>query len=509
MKLRQISVTLLIGCVIYFLSLAHECIADFSCPPGWKSTNSFSTACIKVFNSITNRDEARKTCQAYGGDLVRILDMTRRRFLADMLLPGVFYWTGHKYSSEGKLLKSIDDIEEKKTSLAEYDACVTLLIKVVDVPCRNQASSICEIPPVCESNTYGSNCSKRCSPHCGGANNSCDNRNGSCVYGCISGYHGDSCESACEDNTYGPDCLEKCSPNCGGANNSCDTINGSCLFGCLDGYRGALCDSVCENNTYGANCSKRCSPHCAGASCDNRNGSCANGCVDGYHGEFCASVCESNTYGSNCSKRCSPHCGGANNSCDNRNGSCVYGCISGYHGDSCESACEDNTYGPDCLEKCSPNCGGANNSCDTINGSCVFGCLDGYRGALCDSVCENNTYGENCSKPCSPNCASNNTCDKINGTCVFGCLYGYQGALCDIEIKSVTARSRNIIYTTTAIISSVVFFLVVLCACGAMVPMNRAMNQPWGSTGHNSQTEYEEQPFYYSFRYSYSDTIYN
>ncbi|KAK3778575.1 hypothetical protein RRG08_059543 [Elysia crispata] len=75
MKLQQISISLSIGCVISFFILAHECIADFSCSTGWKSINPFSAKCINVSTSTKKWDEARKSCQAYGGDLVQISNM--------------------------------------------------------------------------------------------------------------------------------------------------------------------------------------------------------------------------------------------------------------------------------------------------------------------------------------------------------------------------------------------------------------------------------------------------
>ncbi|KAK3705405.1 hypothetical protein RRG08_033985 [Elysia crispata] len=94
---------------------------------------------------------------------------------------------------------------------------------------------------------------------------------------------------------------------------------------------------------------------------------------------------------------------------------------------------------------------------------------------------------------------------KINGSCEFGCLDGYQGELCDSEIKSATSWNWTPIYTTEAIIYSIVFFMAVFLACVAMVPMNRNKHQARSSTRQNSSIECEEELVY--FEHSYSDTI--
>ncbi|KAK3759975.1 hypothetical protein RRG08_006442 [Elysia crispata] len=103
---------------------------------------------------------------------------------------------------------------------------------------------------VCGNKTYGPACSNNCSPYCGGEKKICNHINGSCVHGCVDGYQGEICDRGemcdreCENNTYGVNCSKHCSPFCGGADNSCDNINGSCVNGCIDGYYGELCDAV-------------------------------------------------------------------------------------------------------------------------------------------------------------------------------------------------------------------------------------------------------------------------
>ncbi|KAK3705404.1 hypothetical protein RRG08_033984 [Elysia crispata] len=278
MKLQQISVSLSIGCVIYFFTLALDCItvADFSCAPGWKSYPYLAT-CIKAFTSSKNWYEAKNVCQEEGGDLVKFRDKKKVKFLADNVLSvhGT-YWIGKKFYLKGYMNDCVE-----YTYFGYFVPNINL--------CTKPFYFICEVPSVCENNTYGANCSNRCSPHCGGANNSCDITNGSCANGCVGGYHGELCESVCENNTYGANCSNRCSPHCGGANNSCDITNGSCANGCVGGYRGEFCESVCEDNTYGVSCSKRCSPHCSGVNntCDKTNGTCVFGCVHGYGGALC------------------------------------------------------------------------------------------------------------------------------------------------------------------------------------------------------------------------------
>lgn len=48
--------------------------------------------------------------------------------------------------------------------------------------------------------------------------------------------------TGCENNTYGMDCSKKCSEGC--VNGSCDVKDGTCLHGCLDGYNGNKCFGI-------------------------------------------------------------------------------------------------------------------------------------------------------------------------------------------------------------------------------------------------------------------------
>lgn len=51
-------------------------------------------------------------------------------------------------------------------------------------------------PGFCHNNTYGENCSKKCSPNCGGQNTTCNFSTGICLYGCVRGFVGNVCSEA-------------------------------------------------------------------------------------------------------------------------------------------------------------------------------------------------------------------------------------------------------------------------------------------------------------------------
>ncbi|KAK3765887.1 hypothetical protein RRG08_053115 [Elysia crispata] len=193
--------------------------------------------------------------------------------------------------------------------------------------------------------------------------------------------------TTCANQTYGANCSKKCSTNCRGPNSDCEDVNGFCIFGCDDGYQGVKCEQACDSKKFGANCSKTCSEMCGGPNktCNNVNGFCTLGCIDGYQGHRCQDPCDSKKFGANCSKTCSEMCGGPNKTCNNVNGFCTLGCIDGYQGHRCQDPCEDNTFGADCSETCSKTCAGPKKLCNHVNGSCIFGCDDGYQGERCEN----------------------------------------------------------------------------------------------------------------------------
>ncbi|KAK3804094.1 hypothetical protein RRG08_053158 [Elysia crispata] len=183
----------------------------------------------------------------------------------------------------------------------------------------------------CLVGTYGVNCLHHCSSHCGGEFKECDRRNGTCLRGCVVGYRGELCDTVCEKGTYGSDCSKVCSPTCA-PKQGCDNENGSCIS-CLPGYVGPQCETDCDRGTYGENCLQQCSPNCQDKSCDKRSGLCLFGCVNGYRGSQCNKVCDGGTYGANCLQHCSSNCHG--NACDGKHGMCLYGCVDKYKGALC------------------------------------------------------------------------------------------------------------------------------------------------------------------------------
>ncbi|XP_067664385.1 uncharacterized protein [Haliotis asinina] len=136
----------------------------------------------------------------------------------------------------------------------------------------------------CIPTMYGTSCDQTCSSNC--MENQCQNRSVlECSTGCIAGFWGKYCEHLCDKdclrctrssglcmeckrNTYGHHCEKNCSMNC--FDRKCNNT-GTCVSGCLSGYHG--------NNCL-LKCSKRCSI------CGQKSGACSK-CVAGWTGENC------------------------------------------------------------------------------------------------------------------------------------------------------------------------------------------------------------------------------
>ncbi|RUS75112.1 hypothetical protein EGW08_017119 [Elysia chlorotica] len=97
---------------------------------------------------------------------------------------------------------------------------------------------VCEVKAACNVHIYGKNCSV-CSLHCRGPNNTCEESNGTCLLGCDMGYQGSKCEDKCANNTYGENCTNRCSVGCVGS--TCNHVTGICEDGCYVGYQGNFC----------------------------------------------------------------------------------------------------------------------------------------------------------------------------------------------------------------------------------------------------------------------------
>ncbi|XP_022327885.1 uncharacterized protein LOC111127136 [Crassostrea virginica] len=83
----------------------------------------------------------------------------------------------------------------------------------------------------CSFGRYGPDCREKCSAHCRG-NLTCDPVSGKC-FSLFS-------DEVCEPGWYGENCSRPCSAHC--LNFSCHVTNGTCLFGCRTGWITSACD---------------------------------------------------------------------------------------------------------------------------------------------------------------------------------------------------------------------------------------------------------------------------
>ncbi|CAG5114847.1 unnamed protein product, partial [Candidula unifasciata] len=157
----------------------------------------------------------------------------------------------------------------------------------------------------CRIDTYGEGCNSSCTDNCLQPNRtdttSCNHITGMCLYGCRQvGFTGSHCTQECGKGTYGQGCQEECSQECVASRNplesSCDHVNGSCLYGCQSGYIGVTCVDKCPTGKFGVGCKQSCSDRCAHSnnpstsSCYHVDGICRFGCEHGATGAFCSDV---------------------------------------------------------------------------------------------------------------------------------------------------------------------------------------------------------------------------
>lgn len=141
--------------------------------------------------------------------------------------------------------------------------------------CRNCQGNRCEgytgiCLSSCNHGWYGEKCDRKCSSNC--ETSFCDSALG-CT-NCLSGHLGPDCE-LCESNTYGKNCslscknCQDCDPVLGCKecisgfhgldcnlscpqdcrNKKCDRFSGHCRDGCNDGFWGETCETPCKGNT--------------------------------------------------------------------------------------------------------------------------------------------------------------------------------------------------------------------------------------------------------------------
>ncbi|XP_046337962.2 receptor-type tyrosine-protein phosphatase mu-like [Haliotis rufescens] len=145
----------------------------------------------------------------------------------------------------------------------------------------------------CNQGMFGKKCKSSCSNKC--LNGTCY-QNGSCI-ACVKGHYGKQCREKCSRNCgseicsrdgscspckpgyFKTQCQEKCSDNC--LNRTCSQNNGTCYYGCVSDWHGDTCAVKCPAN-------------CATDKCSRDNGSCADGCIDGSYGQHCNLTCSSN-----------------------------------------------------------------------------------------------------------------------------------------------------------------------------------------------------------------------
>lgn len=144
-------------------------------------------------------------------------------------------------------------------------------------------------PSACQAAT----CNK-CSAHC--LQQACFPAD-ECVYGCVKGWYGRSCEMPCpirckqslltcdcrfcEGDFWGPDCETPCSSHCRRTPinvTACYSPTGECALGCMAGFWGHTCENTCAPR------------HCDDTSCYRTSGSCT-ACQPGWCGYDCLTPC--------------------------------------------------------------------------------------------------------------------------------------------------------------------------------------------------------------------------
>ncbi|XP_053400767.1 cell death abnormality protein 1-like [Mercenaria mercenaria] len=344
-----------------------------------------------------------------------------------------------KYSTEGVLCYQHDASIPQETTVQV--TCTGVPIgNLIRLQLANTSTQlvICDfrVYEGCDNGFFGSDCSEHCSSTCYPSRHfTCDNIEGTCLNGCVSGWKGTRCENECERGYWGRDCAETCG-NCFSA--TCNNTNGHCPNGCDAGFkRTDLCTEKCSNGYYGKDCKGECSSTCVRSSwpaiCDNVNGSCLEGCTAGWKGLQCQTTCEEGRWGNGCANKCGK-C--SFTTCNNVNGECLNGCVGGFKLTKlCDQECDNGTYGVNCSSMCSANC---NSVCNKVKGTCSP-CKAGWKGTNCTTECEPGKWGINCGKDCGK-CKSESTCNRSNGTCFGGkCMQGYKlTERCDEECDAGT-----------------------------------------------------------------------
>lgn len=92
----------------------------------------------------------------------------------------------------------------------------------------------CKTP--CDKGSFGPRCGEKCG-RCRDFQQ-CFHKDGACLTGCDPGFEGDLCKTSCSHGFFGLNCSETCIETCDGCNN----VNGICDYGCISGWKGRICN---------------------------------------------------------------------------------------------------------------------------------------------------------------------------------------------------------------------------------------------------------------------------
>uniref|UniRef100_K1R071 Scavenger receptor class F member 2 n=1 Tax=Magallana gigas TaxID=29159 RepID=K1R071_MAGGI len=259
-----------------------------------------------------------------------------------------------------------DDLPASQKTTAHRTRCYTdntthpdVLPHIIDIPCKHTARYVIvettydapEDDPVagamleiCEIEV--SDCLATC------INQTCNDTNGHCTFGCATGNWDPKCGSVCPANCQDRKCFrenglcETCKQGYWGnyCNQTCSTFCNEHICSKSDGR----CNKGCIMERYGDFCDKVCSPGCVKGSCDTQRGA----------------WCDSTHYGLNCTKKCSVNC---TIGCTKDTGVC-YSCVEGKFGEYCDKKC-----GIGCVS-----------GCDQYSGQCV--CKHGWQSDRCEGI---------------------------------------------------------------------------------------------------------------------------
>ncbi|XP_048252749.1 uncharacterized protein LOC124144893 isoform X2 [Haliotis rufescens] len=130
---------------------------------------------------------------------------------------------------------------------------------------------------LCPDGFYGTNCALRCG-NCINDVKMCNRSTGACPRGCTAGWLGETCLQSCSVGMYGVNCTSECQ-HC--LNFQCNNRDGSCIDGCIGNFSMPLCQD-CLSTHYGEACNETCGKCQGNTPCERLSGECPGGCLSGY-----------------------------------------------------------------------------------------------------------------------------------------------------------------------------------------------------------------------------------